>query len=529
VDSRLYLKNNQIYFYVEYREKERVRALPAVRWNKAERMWSCAMPDHKIFKKIFPEYEKALDDMIKREYSEDRLKSIEGLSSDIDIDTSKFKRKPYKHQIDIIKKCLLRKKFALLCEMGTGKTQAIINVFQILKEDKKVDRMLIVCPKTVIGSWEREIRDNSEYQFASLIGTKKQRLQMLSYCCEIFIINYEGLLTIKDYDKWDRFDIVVLDESSKIKNHQAQRSKLIVKLFSGISYKFILTGTPITQSPLDIFQQFKFLNPEFLYHQNFYAFRNTYAIMGGYGKYQIIGYKNLDDLKARISRHSIQIKKEDCLDLPAKIYESRELDMPTELAAQYKQMKDELMIQVSEDKFITASIVLTKIIRLQQILSGVYLKDKNEKLDALFDIVEDNSGEQIVIWCRFIETLHTIEKGIVEKNIPYSILYGAIKNRDEQIENFQSKRTKIFLAQINTGGLGITLTAGNIVIYYENTFSLEDRLQSEDRCHRIGQKKNVVYIDLLYKNTIDEKIFKAIISKQDIAHMLVSCFKGLDI
>ena len=449
----------------------------------------------------------------------------------------KFKRKPYEHQLKMTQRCVQMKRYALLCEMGTGKTQAIINTFQVLKTIDRAKKCLIVCPLSVVGTWISEIIANSDYQFAVLTGTKKQRMKYLDYRAEFYIINYEGLATMIDYETnrsavivhsnpFKDFDMVVLDESSKIKSHSAIRTRISLEAFKNIEFKYILTGTPVTQSPLDIFCQFWFLNPLILRNKNYYSFRNTYAIMGGYGKYQIVAYKNLPELKALIAGHSTQLKKEDCLDLPEKIYEVRRMDMSKDMITQYGEMTRDLITQISEDEFITASIVLTKIIRLQQILSGVYLPRKeNIKLNALMEIIED-TGENIIVWCRFRESMREIEKELNKVKIKYSILHGDIKDRDKQIELFQKKETRIFLGQINTGGMGITLTAGTIMVYFENTYSLEDRLQSEARAHRIGQRFNVTYIDLLYNHSMEEIVMTAIKNKQDIAHEVVQCFKG---
>jgi SNF2 family DNA or RNA helicase len=256
--------------------------------------------------------------------------------------------------------------------------------------------------------------------------------------------------------------------------------------------------------------------------------------MGGYMNYKVVGNKNKKQLIEKIARHSIQLAKEDCIELPEKIYEKRILEMNKELSGQYESMRKNLMLEISEDESITAPIVLTKLLRLQQILSGQYLKAENEKLDTLWEIIEEvlQNKEKIIVWARFRASIDLIINLLEKKKVKYSLIHGDIKDRQTEIDKFQEGNVPVFIGQIRTGGMGITLTAGNTIIYYENTFSLEDRKQSEDRAHRIGQKKKCLYIDLVYKDTIDEGILEVIEKKQDIAHCLVNNFKkgeyGLD-
>jgi len=504
----------RIYLKLNFEDREKAKQVGGYWWHPDKKMWSFPESARKQLELLFP----------------DKMREInkkEDNNIDINLDIQ-FKRKPYQHQIEMIKKCIKNRKFALFCEMGTGKTQAIINTFQYLKEHKLVNKCLIIAPLSVIETWIEEIEINSNYKCIPIIGTKKQREKIIkNLTFDFYLINYEGMLTLKDYN-FNQFEMVVLDESSKIKNHQAKRTKIIIDKFRYTPYKYILSGTPITQSPLDIYPQFKFLDEDILGYKSFYSFRNRYAIMGGYGGYEIVGYKNLAELKARIANYSIQLKKEDCVELPEKIYEKRILEMSKELKEQYYQMKEDLYLQINKDEALTASIILTKILRLQQILAGFYLKENNNKLIELKSLVEENlgNGNQIIIWCRFIDSIKLISKTF--QNIPHSILYGDVENRQEQINAFQEGKHKIFIGQIATGGLGINLTKGNIVIYYENTFSLQDRIQSEARAHRIGQQKKVTYVDLLYRDSLDIDIYNAIKNKQNVAEYLVKSFKKGD-
>lgn len=441
-----------------------------------------------------------------------------------------FKLKPYEHQMQMLKAGLIRDKLAYFCEMGTGKTKVIVD---IIRHKCHGIKAIVFCPKSVLGSWGKEIDKNSNLKYNICTGNRKQKLKLLTDPdADVVITNYETVVSFgADPGLWGLFQMVVLDESSRIKNHKAKRTKLLTQAFASTRFKYILSGTPITQNPADIWAQMNFLDWKMLGNKSYYAFRNTYCIMGGYEKYQIVGYKQLDKLKRLISGGSVQLTKEECNlnpALPEKVYQVREIDMSEEMAKQYKDMLKESVLELSGKDDVTAPIVLTKLMRLQQILSGQYLdKGRNEKLEELTEIITDaiGYGRQVVVWARFRPSLDIISSRLAGLNIPHSIFHGDTQDRQLQIDNFQTGKTKVFVGQESTGGMGITLHAGSVMVYYENEFSLETRKQSEDRIHRIGQTKKCTYIDLVYNKTLDRKILKAIQDKQDIATYLVDSFK----
>ena len=517
---------------LDYWQRDLAKTVIGYQWHNDKKEWSFPITSKDQLLEIFPAHRENIKQWLKdiqvlADRQREVLQKRKALIEDA-ISKHTFKRKPYEHQINMVIQGLLYKQFAFLCEMGTGKTQAIVEIYNILKTHNDVVKCLIVAPKTICENWIEEFEINSNDVPVFLTGTKKQRFNLLKNN-NLCIINYEGLLVLKEEKElWKSFNVVVLDESSKIKNHQAKRTKLILKLFDTIPYKYILSGTPITQSPIDIYPQFKFLNSNYLGFKSFYSFRNTYCNMGGYGGYEVISYKNLGDLNYKISRYSIQLKKEDCVDLPEKVYQKRYIRMSERLETQYKQMNDELLIEF-QDETITANIVLTKLLRLQEITSGCFIDNKdNNKIKALEDIIDDTRFQKKIVWCRFRKSIELIGKMLEEKKIKYVELHGDIVNRQEVINDFNSKKDiEVFIGQIQTGGMGINLIASSITIYYDNTFSLEDRLQSEARNHRIGQENKVAYIDLIYQKTIDEVIWKAIIKKQDVSKKLIRCYKGI--
>ena len=329
--------------------------------------------------------------------------------------------------------------------------------------------------------------------------------------------------------------MMIVDESTTIKNPQAKRTKSILSLSKEAKYRRILTGSPVTQSPMDLWAQMDFLDPEILGQQSFYAFRTRYAVVitanaaGGTHKYQkIVKFKNLAQLGQLVSPHSYRILKKDCLDLPEKTFTKREIELTDEQKQAYGEMKANAMT-ILKGESLTAVNVLTQLMRLHQITcghmktdSGDTLNLKNNRLDELMQILAETSGKAI-IWANYIHDILNIEAAIKKEygHTSYCTYYGATKAEDRQrcIYDFQNKMNdcRFFIGNTQTGGYGITLTAASTVIYYSNNYDLEKRIQSEDRAHRIGQKNPVLYIDLVSKGTVDEKIIKSLRNKVNIA------------
>lgn len=541
------VKNGRIFFPVPYSDRDRARMIPGSLWHPAIKVWSFPALQAEAIKKLCPAAADDIDRSL-RDWRADRKDFIKkavvireemnAASDEEDLDLQlaaiklpeNFKRRPYKHQERMLRYLLLKGRALLSAEMGTGKTQVGVNFIDIMDAVPA----LIVCPLSVIPAWESEVEACCERPFVTITGSPKGRAAKLADAIldrKIAIINYDGILsTAKLFSHWDKFKTVILDESSYIKSPRAQRTKLILKLFKDAAYKICMSGTPITQSPVDIFTQYNFLDPKFLGFGNFYAFRNTYCRMGGYGNYQVIGYNNLHILKRDINRRCIVIKKEDIVEheMPDKLYHVRYVEMSSELKAQYTSMKDDLVLELSTGEELTAPLVLTKILRLQQILSGGFLpKEKNEKLKILEEVSDEilSCGHSVVIWTRFVSSYTLLSAIFRDKGHSISLISGDTKDRGAEIEKFQSGENKIMICQVDAGGFGITLTRAHHAIYWENVFSLEKRRQSEDRIHRIGQKETCHYIDLVYRGSIDEKVLAAIQKKQDIALSLIDSFR----
>jgi len=464
----------------------------------------------------------------------------------------KFKTEPYEHQKDALKKCWNKEAFAIFAEMGTGKTKIALDNACILYNRGKIDRLLVVAPKGAYMNWvDLEIPTHvPEYIGKKVLAWKpstsekykaqlKDIMNLSDYRLKIMVMNVEAFSTKKGLNFAKLFLIgramMIVDESTTIKNPQAKRTKNILSLAKETKYRRIMTGSPVTQSPMDLWSQMDFLDPEILGQSSFYAFRTRYAIMitanaaGGTHKYQkIVKFKNLAQLGQLVSPHSYRILKKDCLDLPDKVYTKREVELSDEQKQAYAEMKTNAMTML-KGQSATALNVLTQLIRLHQITCGHMKTDdgdiinfKNLRLDELMQILGETTGK-VIIWANYIHDILSIEKAIKEEfgRNSYCTYYGATKAEDRQkcIYDFQNSENdcRFFIGNTQTGGYGITLTAASTVIYYSNNYDLEKRIQSEDRAHRIGQKNAVLYIDLVAKGTVDEKIIQSLRNKVNIA------------
>lgn len=466
-----------------------------------------------------------------------------------------FKTSPYDHQRTAFDTSWQRPYFGLFMEMGTGKSKVAIDTMGALYEAGEIDTALIVAPKGVFDNWvKKEIPTHLPDRIDTKIVrwqpnfTKKFR-EEIDYLANrregdtslhILVMNTEAFSTEKGFGAAQKFlrlncnNISILDESTSIKNKGAQRTKNLVKIGKESKFRRILTGSPITKSPMDLFSQCAFLDQDALGFNSFYGFQNRYAIiqrrsMGAHSFNDIVGYRRLDELGDKLDRFSLRVLKKDCLDLPEKVYLRREVALTTEQMRLYKQMSDLALAQLSAGKLATTQSVLTQIMRLQQICCGFLQPDegpiqevKNNRIEELMSAIEETSGK-IIIWATWTYDIERIEKALRKKYGPYSVAsyYGDTEQDDRQeiVERFQDPDSDLmfFVGQPRTGGYGITLTEAKTVIYYSNNYDLEIRLQSEDRAHRIGQTDNVTYIDLVSPGTIDEKVIEALRSKINLA------------
>ena len=462
----------------------------------------------------------------------------------------KFKTKPYAHQKNALEKSWHKDDFAYFMEMGTGKSKVLVDNIAMLYNKGAIDAALIIAPKGVYRNWySQEIPNHlpSHIDHKTVLWTattskakdkEYQQLFKIDYDLHILIMNVEAFSTKKGLEFATKFlnchkTLMAVDESTTIKTPTAKRTKAIINLGKFAKYRRILTGSPVTKSPLDLYTQCAFLNDNLLGFMSYYSFRNRYAVMrqanfGGRRVQLIAGYQRLDELAKLLKPFSDRVLKENCLDLPEKTYIERQVELTDEQKKTYETMKSAALASL-KGKMATAPHVLTQLMRLHQITCGHLKNDdetiteiKNNRIDALLELLEETEGKAI-IWANYVYDIKRIVKAISKKYGEDSIVqyYGAVPAdvRQKNIEKFQDPKSpaRFFVGNPQTGGYGITLTAANNVIYYSNGYDLEKRLQSEDRAHRIGQKKAVTYIDLITPKTVDEKIRKALRKKINIA------------
>lgn len=459
-----------------------------------------------------------------------------------------FKVKPFDHQLEIFNLIKDKLYYALFWEMGTGKTFELIHVIRYkLCNEPDLKPILVVCPKAVTNNWAKEFKLFSPNQdiekiIAVLEGTKQERiLQLRDQSKKIFIINYEGIGRIKDVQiqmMKMRWGAIILDEAQRIKNHKAAQTKAILKIAQNSKYRYIATGTPILNTMMDIYTLYLFLDGGKLFGTNFYQFQNKYFIdkhasWKGSPKYFPNWQPRKDkeqEVQQKLYSCADRKLKENCLDLPPKVYEKYYVDMDSEQSRMYNELQKEL-ITFFKNETVVASTALTKILRLNQITSGFISVEGGEgeasirnisdtKIKALCELVDDIVPSKVIIWAFFRNDIKRIKEALSKYN-PV-VIYGGTSGEERKyaIESFQTDdRCKVFIGQQRACGLGITLTKASYAIYYSQGYSLEDRLQSEDRCHRAGseQHNKITYIDLVCKDTVDEIIIEALKNKEDFA------------
>ena len=467
----------------------------------------------------------------------------------------------YPHQIESLKFALTHPRCALLLDMGLGKTKVDIDHSFMLWSKGRIKTWLIVCPLSVMDVWVDELHKHAqveEYNLVTIYGSRLKREKLFFLLSELIessdaklvigIINYDAVVAFYEELVKVSWTKITCDESTKIKNARTRRSKAVFKLAETLQvpYRSILTGTIMTETIQDTFSQYKFLDPS-VFGVIFWRFKATYLVMGGYGGYEIVGYRNLADFNVRLRSRAIIFKAKDCLQLPAVTTQVRRIPLHADQQKIYNQMKKEAIVEIQE--FICGSppmqsvapYVLTKIIRLNQITDG-FLKmedgsittlPRSAKMDELAELLDDlvKEGRKIIIWARFIKSLDLISTLLANRRVAYGRLDGTVskKTRDDYISDFKLPNgSKVLVGQPRTGGWGLNLTEATVAIYYSNEYSAEARLQSEKRIHRIGQMYPVLYVDLVAKGTVDEVILQMLNGKQRLTNIIMDAVKTGD-
>ena len=440
--------------------------------------------------------------------------------------------------------------FAYFMEMGTGKSKVLVDNIAMLYDKGKINGALIIAPKGVYSNWydseiPNHMPDHIEHNTVIWEAPTASQIKKMSDVVfkstedlNILIMNVEAFSTIKGYQYALKFlsahrALIGIDESTTIKNPSAKRTKNILSLAKYSKYRRILTGSPVTKSPLDLYSQCQFLDPYLLEQSSYYSFRTKYALtrkinVSGRQVEIVVGYRNLGELSDKIKFFSYRVLKDDCLDLPPKTYMKRIIQLSDEQKKVYKQMK-ETALALLDGKLMTSATVLSQLMRLHQITCGHFKSDdgkiqtlKSSRLEELMDVLSEMEGKA-VIWAHYRYDIQVIVEAIKKEYGDNSVVtyFGdtSVEDRQIAIKKIQDPKSSVrfIVGTPQTGGYGITLTGASTMIYYSNGYDLEKRTQSEARIDRIGQTNNMTYIDIIAEGTIDEKIVKALRSKINIA------------
>lgn len=488
-----------------------------------------------------------------------------------------MKTKGMKHQLEALRRSEGRHYFGYFMEQGTGKTWTTLADAERLYNEGKLDTLMIFAPKGVHTNWiRREIPAHLDVQDLKMVVYNPNETRAYKRDWErffrprdkgdvvplrVFAINYESAITPRGMAACMKVAastmsmMCVADESQRIKNPAAVRTKKLLEIRNEAKYARILSGTPIGKHPPDIFSQFEFLRSGLLGTTSYRAFVAEFADVlpaehplmkkmierNPKAKYaQMIAkdelgnprWRNLDKLKEMVEKHSFRVLKKDCLDLPEKIYQTVFFELAAADRKRYNLLAEELRIDLGdgdENDIVTVK-ALAALVKLQQITSGFVLLDGNAvelqqdspRMATFLEVADDIEGP-FIVWARFREEIARICSELRNKGLRVAEYHGGVKGKEREVavDGFQAGDFDVFVAQQQAGGTGLTLTRAETVVYYSNDFDLLNRLQSEDRCHRIGTKNNVVYIDLCAVDTIDERITSALQSKKEVAQLVL--------
>lgn len=465
---------------------------------------------------------------------------------------------PFDHQAEALRRGWSRPGYGYLLEMGLGKSRVLIDNFCMLYVNEQVDALLIVAPKGVYSNWTRESEENpgelQKWMWSSLrqssrtytwVSGKSQRdvrgrgaiLDHTHVGPMVLCVNAEALSAVdaarqlcRDFLRSHR-TMIVVDESTLMKERKSRRTKVVTELGRLAQFRRILSGSPMTKSPSDLFSQFNFLQPGCLGYSSFVAFQARYCVMrdlevSGRRIQTEVGTQNLDELARQLEKHSFRKRKRECLDLPPKMYERRVVELTDQQEKAYEEMRTSAMATLESGETVTTQIVVTQLMRLHQIVCGHIRTDTGEvlrlesnRLPALLEVTEDTE-DQMIIWANYRSDLAAVSRSLRERWGQDSVAewHGdvPVSEREAGEADFVAGRRRFMLASQQAGGLGRTWTQARTVVYYSNNHDLMLREQSEDRAHRIGQTGTVLYIDLVAPRTIDEKIIDALRSKKNV-------------
>ena len=395
----------------------------------------------------------------------------------------------------------------------------------------------MVSPLSILGVWKDEFQKFADFDYALtvLAGSAAQKINTIRHitgaALQVLVVNYESAWRLeKELLKWAP-DLIIADEGHKMKSHNIAASKAMHRLSTKAKYRLLLTGTVITNKPIDVFSQYKFADPR-VYGQSFYQFRNRYFDMVGYGQHTPVMKKSMErEFTQRLHSIAFRATKAECLDLPETTDIVQRIDLEPAAMRLYQKLAKENFAELGNGS-VTVTNVLTRLVRLSQLTGGFLGGDdtpspeqvSSAKLEALSDLIDsmEQDGKKLVIIARYVPEIHAIAKLLTKKGIRYSQISGEIKNRDEQVAAFQQDpNVTVFVGQISTASVGFTITAASTMVFYSLDYSMSNYEQTRARIHRVSQTLPCTYIHLVTKGTVDEKVLQALRDKVSLAKMLV--------
>lgn len=544
---------------IEQARMDKLKKTGMLRWNKAARTYSAPVTLDllDVLAQIFP-----LPDTVEAERRRlagiaRQLDAQRAASEPVPLTSYPVRAKMFRHQVRAANMALIQLSskpsagFGLLFEMGCGKTLTAIAIMGALYCQHKITRVLVVAPSSVCSVWPHDLAAFAAfpYEVRVLLGEKKQRLEALHSLTDypntanrllVAVINYEATHREGIFEALEGYaaDLIICDESQRIKNPRAAQSRAVQMLGDRAACRLILSGTPVQNSAIDLYSQYRFLDPG-VFGANFYAFRNRYCQMGGYGGHEVVGFQQMDELVRKEHSIALRVTKAECLDLPGQTFVRRYVQLEPAARRLYAQIARASCAELENGEHVTASIVLTKLLRLMQLTGGFVQADGGDrprpagsaKLDALADILEDyvqEAGQKLVVFARFRPEIAAICQLLEQRGIRYGRIDGEVPmdQRGAIVETFQQDPgVKVFVAQIQTAGLGITLHAASAAVFYSLDFNYANYAQALARIHRIGQAQPVTYIHLLAEHTVDDQVLDALARKEDLARTIVDGWK----
>lgn len=524
-----------------YHEAHNVRGVPGSKWSSSRKMW--VIP----FSRKAAEQLSSLGELVVFEkpamvLMAQAVRNIRPPKENFPA-WYKFKTKPMAHQRRALDFMWGKTDVALFMAMRTGKTKTTIDWFTALKMENKIDHVLIFCPLSVRGSWESQIKEHcpidvltGRYDLSKASGrTKQMEFNTSTEPFKAMMVGIESMAAggasewVRRYIADNGRVLCVVDESHMIKTHNANRTEKITVLGKLCEYRAILTGTPIAASPLDLYSQFRFLDPDIIGYSDFYSFKSRYAIMGGYENKQIIGYDNLEELMREVAQYTFQVNAEEVADLPPKVYMTREVQLSAAALKLYSDIKKHKIIE-HKGKQLVLSNALDRLTRLSLLVNGVmstgeagtfeYDWVSNAKLSELMDLIQENPVPT-VIWATGRMELAMIVKTLNQAGHDTREIHGGIGENDriQAVDDFQSGKVNYLVANAATGGTGIKLSRARMLVYMSNSFKYVDRKQSEERATDfLNPGESVCVVDFIATNTVDDQIIQpALKAKLDVA------------